>query len=60
VEKKGARVRARELYLAYRRFAEQGGEFPITETAFGLKLKGKGFEKVRSNGLLWVGLELLP
>jgi putative DNA primase/helicase len=40
-----AQAQARPLYLAYRTWAEQGGEDAVSETAFGNTLQEKGFSK---------------
>jgi putative DNA primase/helicase len=49
-----------ELYLVYRRWAEQGGEQHLmTETTFGKRLKEKGFTKRHmNNGSLYDGIGL--
>ncbi len=38
-------AKAREMYTAYRKWVEEFGEHFIAETAFGLKLKERGFVK---------------
>jgi putative DNA primase/helicase len=40
---------ARPLYIAYRHWAEEAGERPITETAFGLRLSESGLQKGEDN-----------
>jgi len=41
----GFSVQARPLYKEYRRWAEEAGERPMTETMFGLRMKEAGIEK---------------
>lgn len=40
-----ASAKGRELYTSYRKWADESGENTITEMAFALKLKERGFEK---------------
>lgn len=40
---------AADLYNTYKQWAEQGGEHPITQTAFGRRLGERGFEKSRNS-----------
>lgn len=47
-------VPAGELYAAYRRWAESGGEFVLSQTAFGRRLDEKGFG-VRKSGVKYRG-----
>jgi len=50
---------ARILYRAYASWAEESGEKHLTETAFGLQLTQRGFEKSRnSTGTVYHGLIL--
>jgi putative DNA primase/helicase len=55
----GFEVRGRPLYQAFSKWAEQVGEEGMTETAFGLRMKEKPFEKKSSErGNAYVGLRL--
>ena len=52
-------VRGRPLYQAFSRWAEQVGEDGMTETAFGLRMKDKPFEKQSGErGVVYLGLRL--
>jgi putative DNA primase/helicase len=54
-----AQAKARLLYAAYRRWAEEGGEAPATETAFGRRMAERGFAKEHTvNGSIYRGLGL--
>jgi len=54
-----AQAKARTLYAAYRRWAEEGGEHPVTETSFGRRLTEHGFRKVREElGIRYLGIGL--
>lgn len=48
-----AQAKARNLYAAYRQWAEGAGEHPMTETAFGRRLAERGYEKGRVLGGLF-------
>ena len=53
-------VRAGDLYAAYVKWCRANGEDPANQTAFGLKLAEKRFERKRSGGVhKWRGLGLL-
>jgi putative DNA primase/helicase len=52
---------ARELYQAYKLWAEQTGEWVMNERFFSNALAERGFKKVRqSDGMLWKGITTLP
>ena len=52
-------VQARPLYVAYRKWAEEAGERPLTEMAFGLRMGECGFRKVRdAKNIRYVGIAL--
>lgn len=54
-----ASVKAGELYAAYKSWAEEVGESPISQTAFGLRLGEKGFAvKKRESGKHRMGIRL--
>jgi putative DNA primase/helicase len=54
-----ARVRARALYQAYSAWVEGAGESKISETAFGLRMREKGFEKkVTEHGNVYLAVGL--
>ncbi len=48
VSEPGARVKASELYGAYKNWCEEGGEAPVTGTAFGRSMSDKGFKKSKA------------
>jgi putative DNA primase/helicase len=54
------RETAKHLYHAYKDWCEAGGEKPETKTAFGLRLRERGFDTFRGSGgtRYWVGLTL--
>ena len=45
----GCKVKAKELYEAYKKWCEDSGEYAINQKNFGMKLTEKGYEKKRSN-----------
>lgn len=45
-----AEVTAKALYAAYRTWAEDAGERPVTQTAFGMAMVERGFDKARKAG----------
>jgi putative DNA primase/helicase len=54
------KVRARQLYAAYREWSEKVGERPMTETRFGLRLSETGIVKQRKeDGIFYLGIALL-
>jgi len=53
------RVRAGGLYSAYKTWAEQAGEHPLSQTRFGKNITERDFERDTSNGVWYLGLELL-
>lgn len=56
----GTRAKARALYMSYRAWAAEGGEDPISETAFGLRLSEQGLDKRRDgNGVTYEGIGLM-
>jgi putative DNA primase/helicase len=62
---KNLEVPAKELYAAYRRWADETGEKLVwTSTRFGRRLSECGFKTDRPNdhrgGKVWIGLALLP
>jgi P4 family phage/plasmid primase-like protien len=58
--KKNLETKGKMLYAAYHRWANDSGERPITQTAFGRKLGEKGFDSYHSrNGVIWIGLGLI-
>jgi putative DNA primase/helicase len=50
VEGPGLNVQARPLFKAYRAWAEEAGEHPMTETMFGLRMDQAGIKKDRDAG----------
>ena len=57
-----AQVKARTLYAAYKRWAEEAGEHPVTETAFGLRITEKYTKKRTETGMVYekIGLKAEP
>lgn len=52
-------VRARELYTAYRNWAEENGERPISEPLFAKRMEEQGYTKQRSKiGVRYTGIAL--
>jgi putative DNA primase/helicase len=59
IEHKAAETKARALYSVYRKWIEEAGEKPVTETSFGSTLKQRGFEKRHTNkGAIYQGIGL--
>jgi phage/plasmid-associated DNA primase len=59
VAQAGAKVTAKDLYIAYDAWAHQAGEKPITKKTFGNRLAERGFDKKRAeHGPVWLGLRL--
>lgn len=53
------RTPAADLYRRYKQWAETAGERPETQTAFGLRLRDRGYERAKSHGkIVWSGLRL--
>lgn len=53
-----AQVRAQPLWDAYKAWCEAHGETWEKQTAFGIKLAERGFQKKTSNGVVYLGLGL--
>jgi len=57
-----AQVTAKALYGEYKRWAEEGGEPAITQTAFGIRLGERNLEgvskKTKRDGVWWLGIGL--
>ena len=52
-------VSAKELYRAYCAWCEQNGERPGTQTALGIRLNEKGFDRThKASGNWWIGIGL--
>lgn len=54
------RERASTLYAVYKRWAERGGEHPISQARFGKALTERGLGRERANGIWYVGIALQP
>jgi putative DNA primase/helicase len=53
----GAKVGARALHNTYRKWAEDAGERWLSETAFGVRMAKRGFQKSRTNsGMVYCGI----
>jgi|ERR1017187_1303523 putative DNA primase/helicase len=54
-----AQAKGRAIYSAYRKWAEEVGEQPVTETSFGNTLKERGFTKKHTkHGVVYQGIGL--
>jgi putative DNA primase/helicase len=53
-----AQVRAQPLWDAYKTWCETNGETWEKQTAFGIKLGERGFDKKQSHGIVYMGLGL--
>ena len=61
VEEEGLESAARELYTAYKQWAEETCEWVMNERVFSNVLAERGFKKVRhGGGMVWKGIGLLP
>ena len=59
VVEEGFSARGSDLYNAYRKWSESGGEEALTQTAFGLRLTERGMKKERgSAGMKYFGIGL--
>ena len=60
VERPGEKERAAVLYSAYRDWALEQGERPVTNTRFGTALVERGFEKDKDNkGVVYYDIKVL-
>lgn len=57
IRNENERVGAKELFKAYQKWADETGEYKMTMTKFGTKMKEK-FESKRSNGTKYLGINL--
>lgn len=56
-----AMTASKDLYASYTGWCLENGERPMTSTAFGIKLKERGFAKAKSTRpISWVGLRIKP
>ena len=61
VEDPQAITSSKDLYAAYTAWCLENGERPMTSTSFGIKLKERGFTKVKSmRPISWLGLKVRP
>ena len=49
----GLKVKAGDLYAAYKNWSEASGEYPVSQTRFGTQMVERGFEKKKSDGIIW-------
>jgi len=56
----GAKVKAADLYAAYKNHAEAAGDHPLPQRKFGGALTERGFERVKSSGMVYLGVTLKP
>lgn len=54
----GEKVRARELYTAYKGWVENAGERPISEVLFAAEMGERGLKSMRNNGKWYLGITL--
>ena len=59
VETENAKVKASDLYKAYEAWCGEIGEEAITGTAFGRRVREKGYEKVKKQYVHYLGIGLL-
>jgi putative DNA primase/helicase len=60
IQKAGIEASARELYQAYKSWAEETNEYVMNERGFSTALAERGFKKVRHGaGMVWKGIEAL-
>lgn len=50
------RIRASELYTAFKSWCDPLGEYPISMRAFGETIEQRGYEKKSSNGVWYLGI----
>ncbi|HSH52083.1 MAG TPA: phage/plasmid primase, P4 family [Bacteroidales bacterium] len=55
--KSGEREKAKDLYRAYREWANENNQYSMNSTKFGKEMNNK-FQKIRSNGSWYVGVKL--
>lgn len=53
-----AQISASALYNSYRRFSNDNGQTPVSQTMFGRTLTSRGFNSVKRGGMFRVGLTL--
>jgi putative DNA primase/helicase len=56
----GYKVRAGVLYAAYKKWAEDNGEWVRSLTAFGMAMEERGIEKRTSGGKWYLRIDLRP
>lgn len=55
----GARLGSKELYEAYSSWMKDNGHNPLSQNRFGIKLRERGYEKIKSGGVMyWLGVTL--
>jgi putative DNA primase/helicase len=54
------RQKASELYVSYHAWCEQGGERPRSQRVFGEAMTERGFKRMTSNGVWYLGVRLEP
>jgi putative DNA primase/helicase len=59
IETETAKVKASDLYEAYKKWCEETGEEPISGNAFGRRMKEKGYERVKAVYVHYIGIGLL-
>lgn len=59
VQTPGAEAKAKELYDSYRRWTEENGGRPLSNTRFGTKMMERGFHKRKSGGFIYQGVGIL-
>lgn len=61
ISNKAAKVKAGDIYQRFRTWFEKSGEAGrcTSQKSFGDEMTRRGFEKIRSNGLFYVGIDLV-
>lgn len=52
-------AKAADLYASYREWCASAGIIPLSQTRFGTALGERGFEKIKSGTVAWLGISLL-
>jgi putative DNA primase/helicase len=56
IEHKTAKVKASDLYETYKKWCTENGEDPISGTAFGRRMKEKGYDKEKARYVHYIGI----
>lgn len=58
IQHQSAKAKASDLYAAYQRWCDDSGHQSVSSTRFGLTLGERGFRKVKSGTVSWIGIGL--